>query len=913
MTVALLSALVAVMPARVAVAPEPRVLWQWTASDGSADWQPNDQIRDLAVGDGAMSFRTTGTDPILEYKPRLDVPTSLWQAFEVRLKADRDDRIELFWTETAEGPYGGFSQSKVSHVAVRGDGQWRTYRVYPFWQKAGRIIKLRFDPYEGATFAIALMRIVEVSAPTPTGTSVRLPRDHALWQTMQGLTVARVANGLKLSPTESGGFGLVPIRPLDAETNPSVSVRMSATQARRSALVFACDGEFGLHETQFAVIADGRPHTYNLDMLSHPSWKGRVLAVGLRPGVPCTLHGLSVAARPQGPADLRIESFDAEEALPRAGRPMTLVARVTNLGGVPARKVTARLMLPSGLRFATGSSGMGAPIGNLHFGQDHSWSWKAIAARPGKYPVRLRVSSASGGSVEVSTTVAVTQRPQVARTGYPPEPKAVRGKLDVGVYYFPGWRTSGQWAPITRFPERRPVLGWFREGDPSVADWHIKWAVEHGITFFAYDWYWSAGARHLEHALHEGYFNSRYRDRIKFCLLWANHNPDGTSSHEDFMNVVRYWIEHYFRRPEHYTIGGKPVMIIFSPYRFRADMGSDAVRRSFDAMRQECMKAGLPGLYILGCVGGDVSEARLLEREGYDAVTAYNWPHLGVRGSERWAPYADLLKPHRELWERYAAESPLPIMTPVNGGWDSRPWHGDTALVRSNRTPALFKKHLQDARNFIEANPTKALPVALIEAWNEFGEGSYIEPHRQYGFGYLDAVRDVFADTRTPHTDLTPDDVGHQVPQVNVAAALNGSWDLGKDPAGWESGMNLGDFRPHEGALRCITTGNDAAFFGPPMQVSAAERGTLRVRMRLTPPGGAALEDTAQVFWTKRSAGTSEAASVRFPVHLDGKWHAYSVPLSGNPRWRGVITGLRLDPCNQSGVVVDLARVELVK
>jgi len=31
------------------------------------------------------------------------------------------------------------------------------------------------------------------------------------------------------------------------------------------------------------------------------------------------------------------------------------------------------------------------------------------------------------------------------------------------------------------------VLGWYREGDPELADWQIKWAVEHGITFFAYD------------------------------------------------------------------------------------------------------------------------------------------------------------------------------------------------------------------------------------------------------------------------------------------------------------------------------------------------------------------------------------------------------------------------------------------
>ena len=87
-----------------------------------------------------------------------------------------------------------------------------------------------------------------------------------------------------------------------------------------------------------------------------------------------------------------------------------------------------------------------------------------------------------------------------------------------------------------------------------MADWHIKWAVEHGITFFVYDWYWSQGARQLEHALHDGYFKARYRHLLKFCLLWANHNPPRTSSHEDCLAVTRYWIENYFRRPEHLQV-----------------------------------------------------------------------------------------------------------------------------------------------------------------------------------------------------------------------------------------------------------------------------------------------------------------------------------------------------------------------
>jgi len=50
--------------------------------------------------------------------------------------------------------------------------------------------------------------------------------------------------------------------------------------------------------------------------------------------------------------------------------------------------------------------------------------------------------------------------------------------------------------------------------------------------------------------------------------------------------------------------------------------------------------------------------------------------------------------------------------------------------------------------------------LLLLDNWNEFGEGHYIAPHRQYGFKYLDAVRSVFTSAPESHIDLIPEDVG---------------------------------------------------------------------------------------------------------------------------------------------------------
>jgi len=48
----------------------------------------------------------------------------------------------------------------------------------------------------------------------------------------------------------------------------------------------------------------------------------------------------------------------------------------------------------------------------------------------------------------------------------------------------------------------------------------------------------------------------------------------------------------------------------------------------------------------------------------------------------------------------------------------------------------------------------------MLDNLNEWGEGHYILPHREYGFGYLEAIREVFTDAPEPHLDILPEEVG---------------------------------------------------------------------------------------------------------------------------------------------------------
>jgi len=895
-------------------APAAAVLAEWRFQQPSQlhGWQPNADLQNVHIEQGALQLRATGADPILEYQPSLDLPAHVWDVFEVRLRADRDGVAELFWSNTRTGRYGGFSQAMSTRFPVRGDNAWHTYRIRPGWHPQERIVRLRFDLYDATQFAIESFRILapQETAP-PVAPAFAFTSGSQGWRADDGAEVRLEQGTLVVRTCSSAGFIASPPVSFTAEEKPFVCVQLSTRRGQRATLLFATADRPELQRFSFPIQPDGRPHLYNVDMMACRAWQGRILALGLRPTddpqAETQVAALGAWAQPQGPAILAISSLDLEETSPRLGQRVTLLARIQNVGGQPITACQPELLTSGSLQIKHADLN----IPTLAPGESAELRWTARATSRTKHNIRLRLTGPN--FTPVQTQAVVHFAPALRQPApYLPEPQPVRGKLEVGAYYFPGWKTAAAWQPIRSFPERRPALGWYEEGDPTVADWQIRWAAEHGITFFIYDWYWVRGARQLEHGLHDGYFRAPHHHLLKFCLLWANHNPPGTSSRDDCLAVTHYWIENYFRKPEHMTVDGKPLLVLFAPQRLEEDLGVTEVRPTLDAMRAECVRAGLPGLYIVACVG-DAGHARHVAGQGYDAVTAYTWPNLELPAGERRAPYATLLSGYRHQWQHIAESAGIPLLPPVNGGWDSRPWHGENDTIRTDRTPALFRQHVLDARRFVErADPAQVRPILLVEAWNEWGEGAYIEPNREHGFGYLDALREALVDRAPGHVDATPADVLQTTPQVTFPDPQQRAWDFDRDPAGWSPLMNLADLGCSESQWHLRTTAVDPALGSPPLNLRANEVTTIRVRLRLTPDQPTARADQGQIYWTTRTIPESGASGVTFPVRLDGVWHEYDVPVATNARWRGQVVRLRLDPCEQPNVRVDLDWLRLL-
>lgn len=347
---------------------------------------------------------------------------------------------------------------------------------------------------------------------------------------------------------------------------------------------------------------------------------------------------------------------------------------------------------------------------------------------------------------------------------YVPEPRPVAVQNDrlLGVQSCSLWKEGDAyagWDYVRPFAQRRkPYLGWYDEGNPEVSDWEIKWQVEHGIGFEIYCWYRPNDAIHhpikdgvLEHGIREGLFNARYGRLKKFAIMYTNQGAGDTNPDDWRKHIVPYWIEYFFKDPRYLKIDGKPVLSIYYIDNFNRDFGGvDGARQATDLLRQECAKAGLPGVILLmEHRGADAMAMQQMKAMGIDSCYAYTW---GTGDGTR--------QRQNNMAQRDAAATAGFQMIPsVSVGWQTAPWDGGPegdgwAPVSDYRALAQWAKD-----EFMPTLPENSLgrTVVLLPNWNEFGEGHFIMPSALAGFGYVDALREVFT-TGGPHEDLVPTD-----------------------------------------------------------------------------------------------------------------------------------------------------------
>jgi hypothetical protein len=385
-------------------------------------------------------------------------------------------------------------------------------------------------------------------------------------------------------------------------------------------------------------------------------------------------------------------------------------------------------------------------------------------------------------------------------------------QYEVAAYYFPQYHSdvqNDQWhganwtewnllrVATPRYPGHRqpivPAWGYFDEADPAWATRQIDLAADHGITTFLFDWYWYAGKPFLQGALERGFLQAPNCERLKFALMWANHDwsnlfptrytnkpellASGKVTPAEFERLADYLIEHYFTQPNYLTIEGAPFFSLYELGSFITGLGSvEAAAEALARFQERVRQAGLPGVHLNAILGGFQSlpgyikvddVQNVIAQLGFASVGSYVWIHHDDPGLHKFprGDYAQAAAANYRTWEEQPGRLPVPYFPNVTMGWDSTPRtaQSDTYEPRGypwlpvleGNTPAAFQEALQRARDFIDRHP-RFPKLITINAWNEWTEGSYLLPDTHSGMAYLEAVRAVFG-TLIPSDISLPD------------------------------------------------------------------------------------------------------------------------------------------------------------
>jgi len=317
--------------------------------------------------------------------------------------------------------------------------------------------------------------------------------------------------------------------------------------------------------------------------------------------------------------------------------------------------------------------------------------------------------------------------------------------------------------------KRKPLLGWFDEANPEVADWQIKWQVESGIDYELYCWYRPNNGygqpiknTSTEHGIISALFNAKYSHLKKFAIMYENQQGHGyqgpaiaswgKTDLEDFKkNIIPYWIEYFFKDPRYKKIDNKPILSIYWLPSFIANMGgTEGARNALNTLRQECVKAGFDGVIVMMEErNADKKKITSMKEIGVDYCYSYTWESKEIKHQQK----------RNQMQLDTATAVGMNMVPMLSIGWDPSGL-GCTEGGDGWLSPLDYKSLATWIKDeFINKLPDGSLGrrMIMIDNWNEFGEGHFIMPSNLAGFGYLDALRDVFLDSK-PHINVKPDE-----------------------------------------------------------------------------------------------------------------------------------------------------------
>ena len=348
-----------------------------------------------------------------------------------------------------------------------------------------------------------------------------------------------------------------------------------------------------------------------------------------------------------------------------------------------------------------------------------------------------------------------------------------QSKLNLIAYYLPQfhpvpenstWWGEGftEWTNVTRatpsFPGHRQPrlpadLGFYDLRVPEVRERQAELALKHGIGAFCYYYYWFDGRGMLRQPLNDMLASGR--PDFPFLICWANEpwtrNWDG-GNREVLLpqTYVEGWPEAFardiapvLRDPRYFRLEGLPVLLI---YRI---MHIPERQQAFRRLRDELLRLGVGDVHLGGGWVGFIQDVEVPSDPRESGLDAYfEFPPHRVSATE----IVDIegLDPAftGHVYDYGSAIETSLALPPANEirhrgvmlGWDNTARNMLAGHLFHGATPANFRRWLRGLLRLERLHDSGRDRLIFINGWNEWAEGAYLEPDRDFGRGWLEAV-----------------------------------------------------------------------------------------------------------------------------------------------------------------------------
>jgi lipopolysaccharide biosynthesis protein len=320
---------------------------------------------------------------------------------------------------------------------------------------------------------------------------------------------------------------------------------------------------------------------------------------------------------------------------------------------------------------------------------------------------------------------------------------------------FTEWTNLAAAKPLFRGHRRADLpgeLGFYDLRVPEVREAQATLAASHGVTAFCWWHYWFAGRRLLERPFDEVLASGR--PALPFALCWANQSWSGVwHGAPDRVLCEQTYPEgddeaHFasllaaFRDPRYYRVRGRPLLGVFRPQEL------PSAARFVETWQRLAVAAGLDGLYLVAFsetrAWGAQYETHV--EDGFDAAVHVEFPfertaatRVRDRLRTRWPHFGPGRYRYVEHLPGYPRSLRGVVHPCVYPNWDNTPRLGRRGAVIVDAAPSRFERHVREAVARAALNPAGERLV-FVKSWNEWAEGNHVEPDRERGRRWLDAL-----------------------------------------------------------------------------------------------------------------------------------------------------------------------------